>query len=117
MPTTAAGKLPEPTIKVEPMDFTDCKMATPEPDADWELAIAEGGPAVGLSPQMPAFGDTLSPEQVHGFVEHIRGFCKETGWPHGNMNFPRPIFTEKAFPENEFIVLPVVTHRARRGLR
>jgi hypothetical protein len=109
--TDGSGKVDEPTITVEPMDFSDCKVASPEPDADWELAIAQGGPAVGLSSQMPAFGDTLSAEQVQGFVEHIRTFCKERGWPHGNMNFPRPIFTEKAFPENEFIVAPVISHR------
>ena len=107
-----SGKVDEPTITVEPMDFTDCKVTTPEPDADWELAIAQGGPAVGLSSQMPGFGDSLSAEQVHGFVDHIRTFCRETGWPHGNMNFPRPIFTEKAFPENEFIVAPVISHRS-----
>jgi hypothetical protein len=105
-----SGKVQEPTITVEPMDFTDCKLASPEPDADWELAIAHGGPAVGLSSEMPAFGDTLSPEQVQGFVDHIRTLCKERGWPHGNMNFPRPIFTEKAFPENEFIIAPVISH-------
>ena len=106
-----SGKVNEPTITVEPMDFSDCKVASPEPDADWELAIAQGGPAVGLSSQMPAFGDSLSPEQVRGFVDHIRTFCSERGWPHGNMNFPRPIFTEKAFPENEFIVSPMISHR------
>lgn len=106
-----SGKVNEPTIIVEPMDFTECKIASAEPDADWELAIAQGGPAVGLSSQMPAFGDSLSPDQVHAFVEYIRGFCAEPGWPHGNMNFPRPIFTEKAFPENEFIILPVIIHR------
>ncbi len=106
-----SGKVNEPTVTVEPLDFTDCKIATAEPDADWELAIAKGGPAVGLSSQMPAFGDTLNAEQVREFVEHIRGFCKERGWPHGNMNFPRPIFTEKAFPENEFLLLPFITHR------
>jgi len=60
---------------------------------------------------MPAFGDTLTPEQVRGFVAHIRGLCGETGWPLGNANFPRPIFTEKAFPENELVVLPLVSHR------
>lgn len=106
-----SGRVSEPTIAVVPMDFTDCQVATPEPDADWELAIAEGGPAVGLSSEMPSFGDTLSSEQVHALVEHIRGFCAERGWPHGNLNFPRPIFTEKAFPENELVVLPVITHR------
>jgi hypothetical protein len=105
-----SGKIEEPTITVEPMDFTDCRVTSPEPDADWELAIAQGGPAVGLSSEMPAFGDSISPDQVRAFVSHIRGFCKERGWPAGNMNLPRPIFTEKAFPENEFVILPAISH-------
>jgi hypothetical protein len=106
-----SGKVAEPTITVEPMDFTDCKISSREPDADWELATAAGGPAVGLSSEMPAFGDTLTPDQIRGFVTHIRAFCKESGWPHGNLNFPRPIFTEKAFPEDEVVILPMITHR------
>jgi hypothetical protein len=105
-----SGKINEPTVAVEPMDFTDCKVTTPEPDADWERAIAKGGPGVGLSPQMPAFEDSLTPEQIRGFISHIRGFCNEPGWPSGNANFPRPIVTEKAFPENEFLILPSVSH-------
>ena len=112
-----SGKMQEPTITVEPLDFSDCRIAAAEPDADWELAITHGGPAGGRSSQMPAFGDTLSPDQVGGFVEHLRGFCTERGWPHGNMNFPRPIFTEKAFPENEFLLLPAIAHRTVSGDR
>lgn len=104
------GKIDEPTVTVEPMDFTDCKLTTQEPDADWERAIAKGGPGVGLSPQMPAFEDSLTPSQIRGFVSHIRGFCTERGWPSGNANFPRPIVTEKAFPENEFLILPAISH-------
>lgn len=107
-----SGKVIEPTIVVEPMDFTDCRVASPEPDADWELAINAGGPAVGLSAEMPGFGDSITAEQTRGFVAHMRGFCRETGWPHGNTNFPRPIFTEKAFPENEVVILPAVSHRS-----
>ena len=52
------GKVAQPTVTVQPMDFTDCRMTTGEADADWTLAIAKGGPAVGLSSQMPAFGDS-----------------------------------------------------------
>ena len=104
------GKIDEPTVTVVPMDFTDCKVTTPEPDADWERAIAKGGPGVGLSPLMPAFEDSLTPEQITGFVSHIRGFCKDAGWPSGNTNYPRPIITEKAFPENEFLILPAISH-------
>ena len=105
-----SGRIAEPTVTAAPMDFTDCKVTTPEPDADWERAIAKGGPGVGLSPQMPGFEDSLSPEQIRGFVSHIRAFCTQGGWPSGNANFPRPIVTEKAFPENEFLILPSISH-------
>lgn len=105
-----SGKIAEPTVTVEPMDFTDCRLTSAEPDADWERAIAKGGPGVGLSPEMPAFEDSLTPEQISGFVRHMRGFCTDRGWPSGNTNFPRPILTEKAFPENEFLVLPAISH-------
>jgi hypothetical protein len=105
-----SGRVSEPTITVEPMDFTDCKVAAAEPDADWERAIAKGGPGVGLSPQMPAFEDSLTSDQIRAFVSHIRGFCREPAWPSGNASFPRPIVTGKAFPENEFLILPAVSH-------
>ena len=54
-------------------------------------------------------------------VGYIRGFCAEPGWPIGTLNFPRPIFTEKAFPENEFLLLPEFSDgadgRTQVGLR
>ncbi len=104
------GKVTEPTITVVPMDLTDCSWTTAEPDADWERAIAKGGPGVGLSPEMPGFEDSLTAAQIAGFVTHMRGFCRDAGWPSGNNNFPRAIITEKAFPENEFLLLPAISH-------
>lgn len=106
-----SGRVPVATVKTPPRDFSNCKLATAEPDADWELITARGGPPAGMSSEMPAFGDLLNPDQLQGLVAHLRRFCKETGWPLGNVNFPRPIFTEKAFPENELVVAPVVSHR------
>lgn len=105
------GKVAEPTITVEPMDFTECKVTSAEPDADWERAIAKGGPGVGLSSEMPGFEDSLTPDQIRGFVTHMRGFCQETGWPGGNNNFPLALITEKAFPENEFVIRPAISHK------
>ena len=110
-----SGKVNEPTVTVSPMDFTVCRITTAEPDADWERAIGKGGPGVGLSSEMPGFEDSLTAEQMAGFVTHIRGFCKESGWPLGNLNFPRPIITEKAFPENEFLILPAISHKTGPG--
>lgn len=108
------GRVANPTVKTQPMDFTDCAIATSEPDADWELVIARGGPAAGLSAEMPAFGDALDRRSIRGLVEYLRSFCREPGWPHGNLNLPRPIVTEKAFPENELVVLPAVAHERHR---
>lgn len=107
-----SGRLAVATVKTTPRDFTNCKLATAEADSDWELITAKGGPPAGMSSEMPAFGDVLQPEQVAGMVAHLRSFCTENGWPLGNVNFPRPMFTEKAFPENEFVVAPVVSHQS-----
>ena len=105
------GKVAEPTVNIEPMDFTDCSITSPEGDSDWEAVITHGGPVVGLSSQMPAFGDVLKPTQVSEFVAFIKKFCTEKGWPSGNLNLPRPLFAEKAFLENELILAPVASHR------
>lgn len=106
------GRLPTPTVKNAPMDFTNCALATAEPDADWELVTTQGGSVAGLSSEMPGFGDAFSPAHIRGLVQYARGFCKESGWPLGNLNLPLALFTEKAFPENEFLIRPVVSHTA-----
>jgi Cytochrome C oxidase, cbb3-type, subunit III len=86
---------------VAPPDFTDCAFATAEPDPDWEAVVHEGGPIRALDRHMPAFGDALSSEDIKLAVGHLRTFCKEPAWPRGDLNLPRALFTEKAFPENE----------------
>lgn len=110
-----SGRLAGSPIPIAPLDFTDCSVASAEPDADWEIAIRDGGPAVGLSAMMPAFGEALTADQIRAFVSYLRTFCREPGWPHGNLNFPRPILTEKAFPENELLVLPMASHASTAG--
>lgn len=82
-------------------DFTDCAFTTSEADVDWNAVVHAGGPVRALNRNMPAFGEALSTEQIQRVIEHIRGFCTSPAWPHGNLNLPRPLVTEKAFPENE----------------
>ena len=41
-------------------------------------------------------------------IEHVRTFCAERGWPRGDLNFPRPFVTEKAFPENEAVLTATI---------
>jgi mono/diheme cytochrome c family protein len=107
-----SGRVAVSTVKTPPRDFADCRLSSPEPDADWELVTAQGGPPAGMSSEMPAYGELLDAERIRGLIAHLRKFCKETGWPSGNLNFPRAMFTEKAFPENEVVILPVIAHVA-----
>jgi mono/diheme cytochrome c family protein len=85
-------------------DFSDCPTSTPEPDVQWRAIITNGGPARGFSQIMPAFKDLLTSTQISKVIEYLRGFCAERAWPPGDLNLPRPMVTEKAFPENETVV-------------
>ena len=86
-------------------DFTDCAGTTPEPDGNWKAVIVHGGPSRGLSQIMPAFGDLLSDDQINDVIAYMRGFCKNVHhYPLGELNLPRALVTEKAFPENEIVV-------------
>ena len=85
-------------------DFADCSFATKEPDGDWSATIHNGGPARGFSTIMPAFRDVLTDEQIDKVIGYMRGFCTDKSWPQGDLNLPRALVTEKAFPENEVVV-------------
>jgi hypothetical protein len=53
---------------------------------------------------MPAFVDALSDDEIDRVIEYVRTFCREPGWPRGDLNFPLAFFTEKAYPENEALL-------------
>jgi cytochrome c2 len=91
-------------------DFTDCAGTTPEPDGNWKAAIVHGGPSRGLSQIMPAFGDLLADVQINDVIAYMRGFCKNVHhFPLGELNLPRALVTEKAFPENEIVASTVAS--------
>lgn len=92
-------------------DFSDCSFATPETTRDWAAVIHLGGPARALDRRMPAFGDALSDSEIKKIVDYLRAFCTNRAWPHGDLNLPRPLVTEKAFPENEALVTTGVALR------
>ena len=85
-------------------DFTDCDFAAREPDSDWIAVSHDGGPARGFSEMMPAFGDALTLEQIVRLMRHVRSLCTDPAWPRGELNLPRALLTEKAFPEDEWVV-------------
>jgi len=85
-------------------DFTDCNFAPREADADWVAVASYGGPVRAFSRMMPAMGDALTEEEIQLAIDHIRRFCGDPAWPRGELNLPRPIFTTKAYPEDEIVV-------------
>ena len=85
-------------------DFTDCDFAAREPDADWVAVAHEGGPVRGFSEMMPAFRGALTEEQLGRVMEYIRTLCTDPNWPRGELNLPRALLTEKAYPEDEWVV-------------
>ena len=101
-------------------DFTQCDQTGPEYIRDWKAVIRDGGPARGFSEIMPAFGDVFTPEQIDQVAEHLRGFCrkqdKDRTWPPGELNLPRALRTEKAFPEDEVVLTTSIAARGSPGI-
>src|SRR6202790_1170035 len=88
--------------------FDQCDQTAPEYIRDWKAVIRDGGPARGFSEIMPAFGDVFTREQIDKVAEYLRSLCakhdKERTWPPGELNLPRAMVTEKAFPEDEVVL-------------
>jgi len=97
-------------------DFTDCATNTVEPLGDWMAVAHRGGPVRALDRRMPAFGDALSDDQIERAVRYLWTFCDDPAWPRGDLNLPRALFTEKAFPENETVWTTGVTTSGAQGV-
>src|SRR5437764_3868566 len=94
-------------------DFTRCDQTTPEPNSAWKDVIAHGGPARGFSQIMPAFGELLASDQIDDVIAYLRTLCRNTHWARGELNLPRALITEKAFPEDEEVISTAInTHGA-----
>ena len=103
-PQTILGFEPPPAFP----DFTDCNGSTREKTSDWSAIIHDGGPARGFSDIMPSWKEALTTEQINKVVGFLRSRCEESGWPLGELNLPRTLFTEKAFPEDEWVLTTTV---------
>jgi len=86
-------------------DWTACDQTTPEVDSAYKAVIVHGGPFYGFSQIMPAFGQTLTDRQINDLVAYLRSFCHNVHhYPRGELNLPRALATEKAFPEDELVI-------------
>jgi len=97
-------------------DFTQCNQTTAEPNTAWKAVIVHGGPTRGFSQIMPSFSDALTSEQIDRVIRYMRGFCKKSGWPRGELNLPRAIVTEKAYPEDEVVISSALRAQGAPGL-
>src|SRR5262245_21096124 len=91
-------------FSLELPDFTDCSFAAREPDADFYAVAHEGGPVRAFSEIMPAHGASLGEEGIRAALTYLRSFCSDPGWPRGELNLPRALYTEKAYPEDEALI-------------
>ena len=65
-----AGRLTPP-----PRDFTDRKFWNSTTDERVHFAVTQGGPSVGKSVLMPAWGHTLSKAQIDDVIVYVRAFA------------------------------------------
>ena len=92
-------------------DFTRCDQTTAELDNDYRAVIVHGGRYRAFSQIMPSFSEALTPKQINQVIAYLRHFCRESGWPRGELNLPRAIVTEKAYPEDEEVISTAVNAR------
>ena len=97
-------------------DFTQCDQTTPELNTDWKAVIVHGGRFRGFSQIMPSFGEALTNSQINKVIEYLRGFCSNSSWPRGELNLPRALITDKAFPENEAVITTALNARGAPGV-
>ena len=97
-------------------DFSRCDQTTPEPNSAWKDVIVHGGPARAFSQIMPEFGELLTSDQIDDVIAYLRSLCRNDHWPRGELNLPRALITEKAFPEDEEVISTAVNARGAPGM-
>jgi mono/diheme cytochrome c family protein len=97
-------------------DFTRCDQTTPEPNSAWKDVIVHGGPSRAFSEIMPAFGELLTSVEIDDLIAYMRTFCHNDHWARGELNLPRALITEKAFPEDEEVISTAVNARGAPGV-
>lgn len=93
-------------LEAPPPDFTDGYFSSREKRKDWQVVTAHGGGARGLSMSMPAWGESLSDQQIAETIEYIKSFVDQSLYPQGELNFFRGHRTTKAFVEQEALLIP-----------
>jgi mono/diheme cytochrome c family protein len=64
------------TLTTKPRDFHDCARMKTIDDQTLFTAIKEGGAAVKLSKDMPAWKEGMEDDEIHDLIAFVRSFCK-----------------------------------------
>ena len=91
------------SLGVVPANFSDALFNSREPLSDWKTVVTYGGPALGFSDKMPAFGESLSEQDIDAVLAYVKTLGGEHDYPDGELNLFLPIRTKKAFPEDEWV--------------
>lgn len=63
------------SLSPKPRNFTDCAVMSKISDATIIKAIKDGGASVGVSKDMPAWGEELSDQKISALAAYVRTFC------------------------------------------
>lgn len=63
------------TLKTKPQDLTNCVRMVKFGDEQIFRAIKDGGPAIGLSKDMPAYAEALEDDEIQDVVFFVRMLC------------------------------------------
>ena len=88
---------------------------TPELDVDWKATIRAGRPRPRLLAHHAGVrraAHRAADRRGHRLPADL---CRDRRWPRGELNLPRPLTTEKAFPESETVDHDGVRRASRAG--
>jgi mono/diheme cytochrome c family protein len=63
------------SLPIKPRNFTDCSRMAHESDGRLFNTIKAGGASVGLSKDMPPWGEAFEDNEIKGLVAYVRQFC------------------------------------------
>jgi mono/diheme cytochrome c family protein len=64
------------SLTVRPRNFADCSQMSKESDERIFNIIKDGGESVGLSKEMPPWGEAFDDDEIKGLIAYVRQFCK-----------------------------------------
>lgn len=105
--TTGKPDPDSPVVKglgIVPADLADPLFNSREPVSAWKTVVTHGGPALGFSPMMPAFGSALTEADIDAVLAYVKtDLSGAHDYPDGDLNLFLPLRTRKAFPEDEWV--------------